>query len=244
MLIHRIYRHLKQGTLIKPLINKIKNINYSKINDFVLLNYLDINKKVNLIDIGAYKGDFTDIIKNYCGIEKSILVEPIPLCYDNLIKKYKNESYINIIQSLVTDKNTDILFNIYNNHSTSSILGFKQIDELSNINIGIESKIYIKSSTLDSIFLSSDIKNVDVLKIDVQGAEHLILKGAKKTLEKTKILYIEVSFKPLYDCSSIFHDIYCQLNNSGFFLVEIIPGYRSDRNELLQADALFFNKNI
>ena len=35
MLIHRIYSHLMQGTLIKTLKNKIRDVNYSRINDFV-----------------------------------------------------------------------------------------------------------------------------------------------------------------------------------------------------------------
>ena len=85
------------------------------------------------------------------------------------------------------------------------------------------------------------LEKIDFIKLDVQGAEHLVIQGAKKTLALTRLLWTEVSFKSLYEGSSVFDDIYAQLESKGFVLLELSPGHRATNHELLQADALFAN---
>ena len=48
-------------------------------------------------------------------------------------------------------------------------------------------------STIDKILEEKGIEHVDFLKIDVQGAELLVLDGAKKTLQNTEFILLEVS---------------------------------------------------
>jgi FkbM family methyltransferase len=56
--------------------------------------------------------------------------------------------------------------------------------------------ILIKVKTLDSIV--PDIVQIDLLKVDVEGFEEAVFNGAKKTLEKTKMVFFE-SYKSQYD---------------------------------------------
>jgi hypothetical protein len=85
----------------------------------------------------------------------------------------------------------------------------------------------------------ADLFSADLLKIDVQGAEHLVIRGGKNALSKTKLVWTEVSFKPLYESSSTFIDLYHALYELGFKLMEISPGFQGPYGELLQADTLF-----
>ena len=69
------------------------------------------------------------------------------------------------------------------------------IKEISNWSVGgIESqfgksKIFkVKTTTLDQI--SQKFKRIDFIKMDIEGAEIKVLKGAKQTLKKTKNLAI------------------------------------------------------
>tara|TARA_B100001989_G_scaffold250651_1_gene228161 strand:+ start:1717 stop:2454 length:738 start_codon:yes stop_codon:yes gene_type:complete len=50
----------------------------------------------------------------------------------------------------------------------------------------------VETSTLDNFYKN---KNLDILWIDVQGAEKLVLDGAKNTLKKVKAVFIEISIK-------------------------------------------------
>lgn len=92
-------------------------------------------------------------------------------------------------------------------------------------------------TTLDSLFESTS--HWDLLKLDVQGAEHLVLAGARETLKQTSLIWTEVSFVRLYEEAVLFHDLYQTLKKLGFRLLEIQEAFRSQTGELLQADALF-----
>jgi len=113
------------------------------------------------------------------------------------------------------------------------------MQELSNIQIDSKRIIKCISRTLDDIVSESSPNKIDLIKIDVQGAEHFVITGATKTLQITSMIWIEVSFKPLYEGSLLFDDIVSMLNTEGFKLMELEPVYRSREGELLQSDALF-----
>ncbi len=90
---------------------------------------------------------------------------------------------------------------------------------------------------------------VDFLKLDVQGAELMVLKSALRTLEKTAVVHCEVEFAPIYAGQPLYPEIQQLLNTCGFELIDLIISTRyhyvaedkepaSDR--LLWADAFFF----
>ncbi|MGL5889966.1 MAG: FkbM family methyltransferase, partial [Bacteroidia bacterium] len=97
------------------------------------------------------------------------------------------------------------------------------------------------AAPLDQV-LEGDNRNVDFLKIDVQGAELLVLRGAVNTLKQTSYVWVEVSFKPLYEHSTTFDEIYQFMNANNFQLISMLEGYRNKNGELLQADCLFQQK--
>jgi FkbM family methyltransferase len=52
-------------------------------------------------------------------------------------------------------------------------------------------KVTVKATTLDEIL--QDVTSVDLVKIDVEGAEHEVLIGAKKSMDKIKYIVIELT---------------------------------------------------
>ena len=50
----------------------------------------------------------------------------------------------------------------------------------------------MKAVKLDNILINLGVETVDLMKIDVEGAEYDVLLGAKKTLENTKVVICEV----------------------------------------------------
>ena len=69
-----------------------------------------------------------------------------------------------------------------------------KIGKLSKESYGTQQKekFSVETTTLDSFYKNKDL---DILWIDVQGAEKLVLDGAKKKLEKIKAVFIEISIK-------------------------------------------------
>ena len=71
--------------------------------------------------------------------------------------------------------------------------------------------------SIDSVALDSfDISNLDFIKIDIQGGELNVLKGAKESLNSTIGLEIEVEFLELYKDQPLYGDLVNFLKNKRF----------------------------
>jgi hypothetical protein len=57
-----------------------------------------------------------------------------------------------------------------------------------------------------------------LLKIDVQGAEILVLRGAVQRLKSALVVHTEVEFVPLYKDQPLFADVDAHLRSQGFLL--------------------------
>lgn len=76
----------------------------------------------------------------------------------------------------------------------------------------------IASITLDSLLAGTPFeRHVDVLVIDVQGAELLVLQGATQTLPSVTALICEVSTVPYYDGGVLYRDLAGFLRTHGFY---------------------------
>lgn len=74
---------------------------------------------------------------------------------------------------------------------------------------------YVPTVRLDDIMRPNGY-DVDFLKVDVQGAELLVLQGAAETLESVVVVDVEVHFQPLYVDMPLFADIDRFLRDRGF----------------------------
>jgi FkbM family methyltransferase len=101
--------------------------------------------------------------------------------YNNLLNKYSS-SGIKIINCAVSDKNDRISYfsgnggcpNIFGQHENNSFVGYK-IGE-------------VDCYTLDYLFNN---QKIDVLKMDIEGAEYQALSGGKNVLKQCKFIMIE-----------------------------------------------------
>jgi hypothetical protein len=83
------------------------------------------------------------------------------------------------------------------------------------------------------------------LKIDVQGYELNVLRGAEKTLIDVDIILIETSFYELYKNQPLFKDIYDFLSNRGFdYYGSFEQLYDLRDGRILQADSIFISNSI
>ncbi|MEZ6131736.1 MAG: FkbM family methyltransferase [Planctomycetaceae bacterium] len=75
----------------------------------------------------------------------------------------------------------------------------------------------LQTSTLDDVVRSQGLAGkVDVLVVDVQGAELLVLKGGLQTLSNVQAVVCEVSTRPFYDGGVLYPELKDFLNAHGF----------------------------
>jgi FkbM family methyltransferase len=71
------------------------------------------------------------------------------------------------------------------------------------------------------ILAKTDGFRPDVLKIDTQGSEMMVLKGAEESLKSVVLAEIEASFLKRYVDQPVFADIEAWMNGRGFELIEL-----------------------
>jgi FkbM family methyltransferase len=109
----------------------------------------------------------------------------------------------------------------------------------------------VETRTLQTLSLDDVLPPgaVDFLKLDVQGAELMILRAGRRTLEATAVVHCEVEFAPIYTGQPLYPEIQTLLNQSGFELIDLLEPVRyhyvsADENpaadRLLWTDAIFF----
>jgi FkbM family methyltransferase len=76
----------------------------------------------------------------------------------------------------------------------------------------------IRTTTVDSWAQSADVGAIDVVKVDVQGAELDVLRGAERSLESVRVIETEVEFQELYQGQPLFTDVNRFLRERGFSL--------------------------
>lgn len=96
---------------------------------------------------------------------------------------------------------------------------FKFIDGLNGTPFGqtlIQNEITVQADTLDNWSTANNIDAVDIMWVDVQGAELLVFQGADILLKNTKIIMTEVGLKPYYEGHTLKADIDTFLFSKGF----------------------------
>jgi FkbM family methyltransferase len=80
----------------------------------------------------------------------------------------------------------------------------------------------VRCSTLDDYCEEAGIGRVDLLKIDVQGAEASVLRGAARTLESTGAVVLEASFYDFYEHKTAISELEHCLGPAGLSLFSIL----------------------
>jgi len=153
-----------------------KNLKYDRLTRLIIKRI--VNKDSVCIDIGCHKGEILELILKQSPNGGHYGFEPIPLFFEKLKEKYNNKN--NILPYALSDTEGETTFQYVKNAPAYS--GLKKRDYAIN-NPEIE-EIKVEIKTLDSI-IPDNIK-IDLIKIDVEGAEYGVLKGSKRILEEYK----------------------------------------------------------
>jgi FkbM family methyltransferase len=111
----------------------------------------------------------------------------------------------------------------------------------------LERAIALNATPLDDVVDREHLDSPDFLKLDTQGSELDILRGASRTLAQTSLVEVEVEFYPMYDGQPLFAEVDSFLRSAGFELLYLnrVFGQRRNiykglsRGQLLFGDALY-----
>ena len=156
--------------------------------DEVLKGASSNSAHVNLIDVGANKGDWSATVTTKAKSSGTLvnlhLFEPAPDTLHHLETRFKNNKAIFIKPFAVSDVAGSALF-YYSE-------GLKGTNSLSPLNNASELKVTV--TTLDDYLESESIMSVSLIKCDAEGNDLNVLRGAYKSLESERIMVIQFEY--------------------------------------------------
>lgn len=203
---------------------------------FLKVNHL-IGKNPVIIDIGGANGDTTSFFLKSIPNCKVFIFEAIPELALQIKKRFLNQN-VEINAFALSDKSCPVIFHITDNFLSSS---YKSINE--NNQFQTIKSIKVPSYPLDFVMQKeNNISEIDILKLDVQGAELDVLRGALQTLKKTKILIVEQSVRSPYTGGSLYNEVDDFLRQNEFALLDIVITYRKNGYILTEFDSIYINQ--
>lgn len=212
--------------------------------EWIVQQELFKNKVPVIFDVGSNIGRATSKYLTIFPNSKIHSFEPFPDSYKEFLVRHKNSMGVKLNKYALSSEIGSSILNINKSVDTNSLLKSKKIGANSDKSCISINSMTVKTNTLDNYCIKNNIREIDILKIDVQGSEIKVLKGALNLLEKNriKLIYIETYFKQQYVDQPLFHDISKFLYNYNFILQDIYDPYFS-RNNMMWSDAIFINLN-
>lgn len=200
-----------------------------------LLHYLSEIDDLVIFDIGACEGEDTIKYSKLFPNSKIYSFEPIPNNYKKAIKNLSdynvtNASLYEIALSnstgeadiFVSEGHPEYLQKTENwdyGNKSSSLLPAKELVNYYKW-LSLSNTLKIKTLTLFDFCTVNEIKKIDFVHMDVQGAELMVLEGAKEYLDKIKMIWLEVEAVELYKDQPLKNSVVQFLNNNGFEIIK------------------------
>lgn len=192
------------------------------------------------IDIGANVGDWTADLMLFCQPRQVLCVEPDPTLANELRLRFAANHEIHVEELAVGDSCGRADLRVMHNPVLNS---FRQpsasMAALFPEPFRIENSVRVEVKTLDSIAPKDG--RISLLKIDVQGFEREVLRGAEETLRRTDIAIIEVNFQPHYDGEAGFFELDAIMHQHGFCIGNY-SAPKGGRRQALFADVVYLRQ--
>jgi len=198
-----------------------------------------------VFDIGANCGQFAAELREYGYRGTIVSVEPLTAAYARLVEAAAGDPAWQVApRGALGAAAGSTTINISGTHASSSLLAMNSAHERAAPGSGRVGTEQVDISTLDVLspqYVTADEKVF--LKIDTQGFELEVLKGALATLPRIKGMLLELSLVELYDDQPLWTEVIAWLKDKGFELNAINQGFIDPVSfRTLQVDGVFTRK--
>ncbi|KKQ34802.1 MAG: Methyltransferase FkbM family [Candidatus Nomurabacteria bacterium GW2011_GWB1_37_5] len=213
---------------------------------------LDKSKIKTIFELGARDCQNTTILHNEYPRSNVYAFECNPDTLEECRNRIKLLKRAELIEKAVSNKNGKLTFYSIDqsksdktswsdgNPGASSI--FKISKKYPNEKL-IQKKITISSIKLSTFLKKNNVKNIDLLFMDIQGAELLALRGLENSIKKVKIIHTEANFVAFYNKQALYGDIKKFLNNKGFFIYSV-TNFTGPFADIVFVNSNYFNMQL
>jgi FkbM family methyltransferase len=185
-------------------------------------------ERIRMVDVGACRGDFTAAALG----SSALLFEPGPSKAAALRERHRGDRAVRVFEVALGDERGDALLHEQEDSATDSLLPSAGATD--------EKTRPVRVTRLDAVLAEEGALSVDLIKIDTQGYDLRVLRGAAETLARCHpALLVEAIFAPLYRGQASFDELMAFLTAAGYRLAGVHAIHADGRGLLAFADFLF-----
>jgi FkbM family methyltransferase len=200
-----------------------------------------------IFDVGAHHGQVTAQFRELFPQAEIYAFEPFVGSYEILKTQTCADSMIHVYNHGLSDSEGVLAFHSNKSSATNSLLPTDLSSEgiWRSGQLETQEVIQARFKTLDSVMADLVVPRIDVLKLDVQGAESLVIGGAEMAcrLGNIGLIYTEIITQPTYIGQKRFDESLAIYYDQGFELHGIYNLSLTPRGCLRQVDAIFTRRS-
>ena len=159
-----------------------KNLHYDRLTERIMA--LHLRRDSNCVDVGCHKGEILERMLHYSPEGRHYAFEPLPGMYRSLQERYGTRACI-FPYALAEVSGSRVTFNVVANAPAYSGLRQRAYDDLPEAKV---EQIEVEVRRLDEVVPEG--VRVDFIKIDVEGGDYNVLKGASRIILECRPLVV------------------------------------------------------
>lgn len=173
-----------------------------------------------IIDVGGGRGDWTAALLQSLPLARALMLEPSPRFLEHL--RQRRLPRTTVIPAAAGDAAGGALLHEPRSDETIASLHVRRDSYFRQERFQPQP---VQVVTLDQVIAAFDLDVVDFVKIDVEGHELAVLRGARQALQAGRIRALAFEFgSGNLNSRTFFHDLWDELRPLGFDLHRICPG--------------------
>ncbi len=193
-----------------------------------------------ILDVGAHTGWFFHCWRDWCPQAEVHAFEPTPESFERCRAGYGQEPRTHVVPMAVGSEVGTARLRLLSASRVSNSLLDPDREAWRSIayEAGEVSTVEVPVTTLDIYCAEQAINRIHLLKIDVQGYELEVLRGAAATLPRVDHVFVESAIRRLYEGAPRFSEVFEHLADAGFDLIGL-RAWHGGNQTLVESDLLF-----
>ncbi len=195
-----------------------------------------------VVDVGANRGQFALVARRRFPGAKLVCLEPLARPRELLERVLAGDGDLEILPVAAAAEDGEAELVVSRADDSSSLLPMTALQTSTFPGTGEASRTTVSTARLDGLLDPAHVARPTLLKIDVQGTELEVLRGASGLLSEVDEVFVECSFAELYRGQALAGEVIDFLHGSGFALAAVCSPLEDSQDCILQADFLFVRR--
>jgi FkbM family methyltransferase len=199
-----------------------------------------------IVDGGANIGVVTQAYARLFPAAEIYALEASPQTYPLLASNFRAAPKVHPVHAAISDVDGELPFNVNFNPGTSSLLTPSSYNRATWAAAGTAAQVLVPVLTIPTLCSRFGIERIDILKLDVEGAELAALRGSVALLQRSaiRIVYLEACLVPLYESQPLLHHLTQFLGDHGYTLYNLYQIVESTIGQGTITNATFLSPEL